>query len=288
MSTTPTRQACVVNAGFTRGSGRKTEWRNLQDIVVELPESELGSKAFRDELRKHAPSGFVLSSYALIRSIDVPDKKDQSWQLFGDTLYAADGTRIAEAINHRYAKLIESALDMSAEIASLNERLAKPVDLILYCPSCGLQHIDKPGMSGVFDEHTWTNPPHRSHLCHGCGTIWRPADVPTNGVAEIKTCGKADTWPVNADEIRAQAAGSEARTTMKTCGKPFAPGQRWAFCGETDMGQTAPVQCVECDPKYGFMLRGATPEQADAQAKKVAEALDRYKAAGYSGRLQDY
>src|SRR5574340_600312 len=23
----------------------------------------------------------------------------------------------------------------------------------------------------------WDNPPHRSHLCHGCGHIWRPADV---------------------------------------------------------------------------------------------------------------
>lgn len=211
MSTTPTRQACVVNAGFTRGSGRKTEWRNLQDIVIALPESELGSKAFRDELRKHAPSGFVLAGYSFIRSIDVPDKKKQTWLLFGDTLYAADGTRIAEAINHRYAKLIESALDMAAEIASLNERLAKPVDLILYCPSCGLQHIDKPERdSHVPCRHcdavpaapchdwckAWTNPPHRSHLCHGCETIWRPADVPTNGVAKIETAGKNDSWQV--------------------------------------------------------------------------------------------
>lgn len=61
-----------------------------------------------------------------------------------------------------------------------------PVDMVLHCPDCGLQHIDAPT-----DE--WSNPPHRSHLCHGCGHTWRPADVPTNGVAAVKTTGKADS-----------------------------------------------------------------------------------------------
>ncbi len=65
-----------------------------------------------------------------------------------------------------------------------------PIDVMLFCPKCGRQHIDAPE-----PETGWTNPPHKSHLCHGCGTIWRPADVPTNGVAAIATSGKADTWP---------------------------------------------------------------------------------------------
>jgi len=67
---------------------------------------------------------------------------------------------------------------------------AAPIPMILHCPKCGEQHIDEP------DERTpgWTNPPHRSHLCHGCQTIWRPADVPTVGVRSIETRGKADTW----------------------------------------------------------------------------------------------
>lgn len=65
-----------------------------------------------------------------------------------------------------------------------------PLSMLLYCPACGTQHIDEP------DELTpgWTNPPHRSHLCHACACIWRPADVPTNGVKRIGTLGKADTW----------------------------------------------------------------------------------------------
>ncbi|WP_208448823.1 hypothetical protein [Burkholderia cenocepacia] len=73
-----------------------------------------------------------------------------------------------------------------------------PLDMLLFCPKCGAQHVDAPEM--VSDDHpvlyadAWTNPPHRSHLCHACGTIWRPADVPTNGVAAVQTRGKTDTW----------------------------------------------------------------------------------------------
>lgn len=53
-----------------------------------------------------------------------------------------------------------------------------------------------PGHHAVnVDELRWPNEPHRSHLCHHCGTIWRPADVPTNGVTAIQTRGKNDTWP---------------------------------------------------------------------------------------------
>lgn len=81
-------------------------------------------------------------------------------------------------------------------------RTMPPIDMILHCPACGEQHIDAedhceecPGGSCmcVKQAERWTNPPHRSHLCHGCGHIWRPADVPTNGVAEIKTKGKNDS-----------------------------------------------------------------------------------------------
>lgn len=72
--------------------------------------------------------------------------------------------------------------------------MTDPIDMILHCPACGLQHVDAPS-DDAYDGNppTWTNPPHRSHLCHGCGHVWRPADVPTNGVAEIQTKGKHDS-----------------------------------------------------------------------------------------------
>lgn len=71
-----------------------------------------------------------------------------------------------------------------------------PIDMVLHCPQCHEQHIDIPKVIDVQDggEIGWTNPPHRSHLCHNCGCIWRPADVPTNGVAKVTTRGKNDTW----------------------------------------------------------------------------------------------
>ena len=83
---------------------------------------------------------------------------------------------------------------------------AAPIPMLLYCPNCGQQHIDEP------DERTpdWTNPPHRSHLCHDCGCIWRPADVPTNGVGAIATKGKADTWATERGNAERAAPPSDS------------------------------------------------------------------------------
>ncbi len=77
---------------------------------------------------------------------------------------------------------------ISGSQRSLAPPVEKPIDMLLFCPNCGAQHIDAPDLSAG-----WKNPPHRSHLCAGCGTIFRPADVPTNGVEKIKTRGERDT-----------------------------------------------------------------------------------------------
>lgn len=101
-----------------------------------------------------------------------------------------------EALRH-----LQHAMDYALWCARRIDELAKPIDMVLHCPACGLQHIDAPGMNSEFDNHTWTNPPHRSHLCHGCGHIWRPADVPTNGVQAITTRGKNDSPIVERDNF---------------------------------------------------------------------------------------
>jgi hypothetical protein len=89
------------------------------------------------------------------------------------------------------------------------------IDMIMYCPNCGKQHVDSAeAHKDESPECAWANPPHRSHLCHNCGCIWRPADVATNGVAEIKTEGKADTWVVH-DEISAQPSTPNADASKK-------------------------------------------------------------------------
>jgi hypothetical protein len=87
------------------------------------------------------------------------------------------------------------------------------IDMVLFCPACGFKHIDEPELPYLPDNATveddaaiiattWTNPPHRSHLCSSCGHVWRPADVPTNGVEAVKTKGKADS------ALSSSAAGS--------------------------------------------------------------------------------
>lgn len=135
------------------------------------------------------------------------------------------------AANRAAARLMSMAFDVDtskhenfaatqASAPSPEATKPEPIDMVLYCPNCGKQHIDAPerftptgsctcsGPDGPCEnceaneqayrewasEGPWTNPPHRSHLCHHCGCIWRPADVPTNGAAHIETKGKADTW----------------------------------------------------------------------------------------------
>jgi len=96
------------------------------------------------------------------------------------------------------------ALRAALSVPEVAQGEAAPIDMILFCPECGEQHVDEEehvlAWTGgsvpepSHDEVVWDNPPHRSHLCHNCGCIWRPADVATNGVAKIGTVGSADTW----------------------------------------------------------------------------------------------
>jgi hypothetical protein len=69
-----------------------------------------------------------------------------------------------------------------------------PIDMLLFCPRCGEQHIDAP-------KGDWTNPPHATHTCQHCGLLWRPSNALTNGAAIIPA-GEAKhveriaaTWP---------------------------------------------------------------------------------------------
>ena len=98
----------------------------------------------------------------------------------------------------RVFELIEQRKESTP--SPISQAAGEPIPMLLFCPKCHSQHIDSPKWER--DPHdveqglicTWSNPPHKSHLCHACGNIWRPADVETTGVAFICTRGKADTW----------------------------------------------------------------------------------------------
>lgn len=122
----------------------------------------------------------------------------------------ASGFKIDRASVH----LIFMLLD-----AQMEKDIGLPIPMILHCPSCHAQHIDAPDIAIASGKTTgWDNPPHRSHLCHQCGTIWRPADVPTEGVAEIKTRGKHDHRE-DFSEYAASGFTSDESTVIKTGGK---------------------------------------------------------------------
>lgn len=48
----------------------------------------------------------------------------------------------------------------------------------IFCPMCRQRHIDGPENTGK----NWAEIPHRKHLCHYCGHLWRPYNYNTIGV----------------------------------------------------------------------------------------------------------
>ncbi|CAJ6390108.1 Uncharacterised protein [Burkholderia pseudomallei] len=143
----------------------------------------------------------------------------------------ADGLKAGCAIGDEWPDAKDKAfydaeLRLLARLTALIARPGQPepIDMLLFCPKCGVQHVDAPEKASeghpVLYADAWTNSPHRSHLCHACGTIWRPADVPTNGVAAIQTRGKADTWdgePEPRAEVMLFADNDERDEFIRVC-----------------------------------------------------------------------
>lgn len=104
--------------------------------------------------------------------------------------------------------------------ASVDRIEIVPLDVILFCPKCKAQHIDKAepdkceSCGHPESEHfghksddpddigcyacggitqngcqyfvAWLNPPHKKHRCHECNHVWKPAMIQTNGVAAME------------------------------------------------------------------------------------------------------
>lgn len=154
--------------------------------------------------------------------------------------------------------------------------LEKPIDMVLHCPNCHRQHIDQDepwsacnanggqgcriGPHGPNGEKQcefcgapprWVNRPHRSHKCAFCldsrgwPFIWRPADVPTNGVAAIATRGKDDSPPTTPIQVSARGGNKSAEQATFRCVYCGAPS--WVdptdqrpppdYCHEGDHGE---------------------------------------------------
>jgi hypothetical protein len=149
-----------------------------------------------------------------------------------------------------------------------DQAAGEPIPMLLFCPKCHSQHIDSPKWER--DPHdveqglicTWNNPPHKSHLCHACGNIWRPADVETTGVASIKTKGKADTW-----DSTAPTTGSAPAIASGPCF--IVKGS-----GETDLPVVHIVYTREAAHRAVLTLMYSDPDHADPEDKELLDDLD--------------
>jgi hypothetical protein len=68
------------------------------------------------------------------------------------------------------------------ECAPCTDKNFPPQRMVLYCPECGVKHIDEKDEATGID---WATRPHKKHLCLTCGFIWQPSLINTVGVDSI-------------------------------------------------------------------------------------------------------
>lgn len=86
---------------------------------------------------------------------------------------------LRDRLGHREvdARVREKFLDRGSFIRGVVMTIEPAVPAVLHCPKCGVQHIDR----GVWA----TTRVHRTHLCAGCGHLWKPFNHATVGVESI-------------------------------------------------------------------------------------------------------
>lgn len=225
----------------------KDDLRRSKPMTTEVSEEDM-SDELTDKAREFAESKFEEIEDILLRF----DRREA--KIFNLSSRLADFARqvAADAVREERKRMARELLsgvclccqgriykEFAAELGKGAWRRVEdglPIDIVLFCPNCKTQHIDKaepdvcescgheeiehfghngddpndigcyscggivPNGCQIFT--AWLNPPHKSHRCHNCNTVWRPADVPTNGVEKAKTGGDNDTkdWGVNPNE----------------------------------------------------------------------------------------
>lgn len=190
------------------------------------------------------------------RSMTAHITEEQAIRLRELALEIATAKAVSEVmrVTGHKAEHAEAEADFQDAVRAFDSALAPqqpsqgaPIDMVLYCPKCGEQHIDEPEWCDgeVVHDKGWTNPPHRSHLCHGCGHIWRPADVPTNGVVAVLTQGKDDS-PLSAPEAsgamtdaQVEAAYADLQQRRRAAGEALFQSKLGTPCTLCSVGKFA-------------------------------------------------
>lgn len=155
------------------------------------------------ELIPHAPHGWLV----FVQNNDAAQFGETVYQIVtpeGETFYLRSGGCYSKLEGH-FAALVKQMIGTALQVQFQEAPAAAPLDMLLFCPRCGHQHIDAP-------EGEWENPPHRSHKCSRCEAIWRPSDFPTNGIAALNTKGAGEH--VNASPL-ANGMGAAFHAELK-------------------------------------------------------------------------
>lgn len=170
------------------------------------------------------------------------------------------------------------------QVEQLRADRDKPIDMMLWCPKCGFQHVDAA-------EGEWTNPPHKSHLCHNCTHIWRPAEVFTNGVQDVSRGTNDSPKAVNTylqlgSDLKQQLSVKHAQveeqrqeiTTLRGEVERL-QGQHREWCDAVDVGpdlgpSTKPCNCrLEELAKVRRELAAAKEREAGLRLERDAARL---------------
>lgn len=170
-----------------------------------------------------------------------------------------------------YYRCADDALERIARRLGVAQTPPHPIPMVLHCPVCTEQHID-----AAEPETGWTNPPHKSHLCHWCGTVWRPADVPTTGVTATVTKGKADTWErPDADQRERDRALHSAHTAPELAAPietPPSPDAGIAIDAREAHGEPL-LQFVSDGENARHLIWWLSSQEATAIGEEPPEAL---------------
>ena len=145
-----------------------------------------------------------------------------------------------------------------------------PIKMILHCPRCEAKHVDAPDPALGRN-----NPPHRSHLCGNCQFVWRPADVPTEGVEAIETRGASDSPP---EEINGKIEwrGDGVYLTSRYTVREIEVDERIGRIGTVSSGK---VHWVAYKMNNGACVNHVHGEEADE--REAREACEEVLAAWY-------
>ncbi len=143
----------------------------------------------------------------------------------------------------------EKELRALAQLAATPRESSRPIPMFLTCPKCNARHVD---------EGEFATKPHHTHSCQGCGLTWRPAIVPTVGVAFLPGFKNEPAAPMPSQAKDAEDAVMLLNATRAILG-----------CTDPSAELVADAECVR---QLAINFRGALSRLLESPNSEVRRA----------------